>query len=52
MFNIVEILKIDIVMDVTPQTIKKGDQKLSCVELVLELVRKSSKTILYLYRLY
>ena len=38
MFNIGEILKIDIVIAVTAQTIKMGDQTLSCVELVLELV--------------
>ena len=35
MFNIGKILKIDIVMDVTTQNIKKGDQKWSCVELVI-----------------
>ena len=52
MFNNGDILNIDIVMALITQAIKKGDQKLSCVELVLELVRKSSKTILYLYRLY
>ena len=38
MYNIGEILKIDIVMAVTTQTIEKGDQTWSCVELVLMLV--------------
>ena len=38
MFNIGEILKIDIAMVVITHTIKKGDQILSCVELALELV--------------
>ena len=38
MFNIGEMLKIDIVMAGTTQTIKKGNQVWSCVELVLELV--------------
>ena len=38
MFNIGEILKIDIVMYVTTYTIRKGDQMWSYVELVPELV--------------
>ena len=38
MFNNGEMLKIDIVLAIKIQTIKKGDQALSCVELVLKLV--------------
>ena len=38
MFNIGGILKTDITMAVTTQTIKKGGQRWSCVKLVLELV--------------
>ena len=38
MHNIAEILKIDIVIDVTTQTIENGEQAWSCVELVLKLV--------------
>ena len=38
MFNIGKILKIDILMDVTTQTVKNGGQRRSCVELVPKLV--------------
>ena len=43
-FNIGEILKVDIVMAVTTHTIKNGDQTWSYVELVLELVWNLSRT--------
>ena len=45
MFNISEILIIGIVMAVTTQTIKKGGQTWSCVELVLELVWNLSEDL-------
>ena len=38
MFNVDETFKIEIVMDVTTHTIKKGDQPWLCVEIVLKLV--------------
>ena len=43
MFNIGDILKIDICMTATTQTIKKGHQMRYFVELVLELVWNMSK---------
>ena len=46
MFNNGDILNIDIVMALITQAIKKGDQKLSCVELVLELVWNLSDILL------
>ena len=45
MFNIGEIFKINIVMTVTTKTVKKVDQTLSCVELVLKFVWNLSGAI-------
>ena len=55
MFNIGEILKIDIVMTVTTQIIKNDDQMGSCVELVFDLVwnlyREVPRMYLFTYNL-
>ena len=48
MFNMGETLKMDIVMTVTTKTIKKVDQRRSCVELELELVWNLSRTPEYI----
>ena len=42
MFNIDERLEIDIVMDVTTNTLRKGNQPGPCVELFIKLMRDLS----------